>query len=155
MKNKTSNTKKARHFLYALLCAVLFSNCAWGQFSLAPSKGNRYSYFLNGDVWETSISHKSEFVLKMYTDGEYTSVWIQNLSMSEGRFKKLMACVDSLDNIVVGGVTKSAPFGTEDWEICSFEIYGCDDDAEYIPLNSPPDIFYLMKALRVRWLNGA
>lgn len=148
-------TKKSANMLYTLLCAVLIFSSARGQISIPPAKGDRYSYFLNGDIWETSISHKSEFVLKMYTNGEYTSVWIQNLSMSEGRFKKLMACVDSLDNIVVGGVTRSAPTGTEDWEICSFEIYGCDDDAEYIPLNSPPDIFNLMKMLRVRWLNGA
>ena len=147
-------TKKSANMLYTLLCAVLISSSACGQFTLEPAKGDRYSYYLNGDVWETDISHKSEFVLKMYTDGEYTSVWIQNLSMSEGRFKKLMACVDSLDNIVVGGVTRSAPTGTEDWEICSFEICGCDDGVEYIPLNSPTDIFHLMKTLRVRWLNG-
>jgi hypothetical protein len=148
------NLKRSlRYLVYLLLCTILISQSAWGQISIPPAKGDRYSYFLNGDVWETNISHKSEFVLKVYSDGEYTGVWIQNLSMSKGRFIKLMNCVDSLDNIVVGGVTRSAPTGTEDWEICLFEVYGCADDAEYIPLNSPPDIFYLMKMIRVRWLN--
>lgn len=152
MKIKFILTENAGHF-YTLLCIILFSSSAWGQTSLVPNKGDRYSYFLNGDVWETNSSYKSEFVLKVYSNDDYKSVWIQNLSMSEDRFKKLMSCVNSLDNIVVGGVTRSAPIGTEDWEICSFDIYSCEDNSNYIPLNSPSDIFYLMKILRIIWIN--
>ena len=91
MKTLLSNAKKLRCIFYTVLCTVLIYSGAMAQITIEPSKGDRFSYYLNGDVWESSMTHKTEFVLKVFmADDIGKSVWIQNFSLNEKEFIKLM-----------------------------------------------------------------
>lgn len=115
-----------------LLLAVVFNSQA--QISIPPSKGDRMSYFLNGDVWETDITHKSKFALKVFISDGRQSVWIQNFSLPEKTLNKLMVYIGTLPGIATGGERRSAPSGTENWVLDSFEIWYIDKDGN-IPVN--------------------
>jgi hypothetical protein len=121
------------------MLAVVFQSSAQtitsgSSISIAPSKGDRMDFFLNGDVWETNITHKSKFALKVFISDGRQSVWIQNFSLPETTLNKLMEYIGKLPGIATGGVTKSAPSGTENWVLDSFEIWYIDKDGS-IPVN--------------------
>jgi len=150
MKTKFRLPKKTRYFLYTLLCTVLFTSSVWTQITLEPSKGDRFSYFLNGNIWKTSITIKSEFALKVYSSknlGKY--VWILNFSLKEKEFIALMEFIDSLDKTNVGNKTHSSKGDSDVWFLSSFVIYG--HNYYTVPANevSPPDLDYLMKHIRI------
>ncbi len=156
MKNSNFITKVAGYFLCTLLCAVLLFSSASAQFTLEPSKGDRFSYFLNGDVWEISLTLKSEFALKKFISPDgYSSTWIQNLSMTEINLKKLMEYLDNLPNINVGGKTMSSRAGEDNWVLDSFKIYSSDYYEKPVGEDTPPDLQYLMKMIRLYFRNGA
>ena len=138
-----------KKLLLFLVLISLMSCRGQNGFILEPSKGDRFSYFLNGDVWETEITYKSKFALQVFSDNHSMSVWIQNLSMSNEKFLNLRNYINSLPEFLVSGMTASYTEGKNDYKEESFTIYGCDGgNKEYIPLNSPPDIHCLMKKIR-------
>jgi hypothetical protein len=150
MKPKNKQMKKL--LFIAILTIFAFSLVA--QITLEPSKGDRFSYYLNGDVWESSIALKSEFALKVYASevvGKH--VWILNFSLKEKEFIELMEFVDSLDKINVENKTHWSENGSDVWFLSSFSIYG--HDYYTVPANevSPPDLDYLMKKIKSHFKN--
>lgn len=136
-----------------IITAICSCLIGFSQLSIPPAKGDRFDFFLNGDVWGTEITPQSEFVLKLYVSKDYRFLWIDNLIMSEIRFEELMNYLDDLPDIVVGDITYSAPMGTENWELCSFALYKGKDDSWYYDMKSTPDIYYIMDKIRLKYKN--
>ena len=135
--------------LLLILPIFLISILAYSQISILPSKGDRFSFCLNGDVWETKITIKSKFVLKVFIslEGE-KHIWIQNLSLKENELIALMKYIDLLPNINVGAKTKSTNIGSRDWKLDSFHIHGGDYYEKPVGEDIPPDLFYLRKKIK-------
>jgi|ERR1035437_1015553 hypothetical protein len=136
-------------FILVIIC--LFFSELQAQISIAPSKGDRFDYFLNGDVWETSLTNKSEFVLKVFISGEYEVIWIQNLSLKESVLKQLEEYINELPGIATGGETKSSANGKENWRLESFEIWYKDTNG-FIPSNQKAgnlNILYLQNKIKL------
>ena len=126
------------------LILMMFCLVGWGQGSsgitIEPSKGNRISLFFDGKVFDSDLYSDlidvPVFVLKVFSDEERQSVWIQNFYLSEVKFKALMKHIDSLDKVYVSGWGESAPKGTNDYKLSSFHIYTDSNEV---------DIFYNKK----------
>jgi len=122
----------------------------FAQFTLMPSKGDRFSYFLNGDVWETSLTIKSEFALKRFigTDG-FSSTWILNLSLTEKEIISLKDYLEKLPDINIGAEAMMSRSGEGNWQLNSFGIYSSDYYEKPVNEGTPPDLQYIMKMIKL------
>lgn len=99
------------------------------QISIPPAEGDRASYYLvnsewgkGGLVWETDFDYSSPIILKSFRDTEIEHFWIQKLSMKTNEFKKLMEYLEK-NNIGIGGITKEAERGSDNYQLSAFDIY--------------------------------
>jgi len=151
-----------------LLLAVVFNSSAqssistgtltssYSTYSIAPSKGDRMDFFLNGDVWETNLTNKSHFALKVFISEDTPQfVWILNIDMPEIKFKKLKEFVELLPSVCVTGETMMTANGSKPI-LDSFDVRWCDEKSDYIPINSENkvDIFSLQSNIRRYVLNN-
>lgn len=112
------------------------------QLSIPPAKGDRFNYFLIGDVWVTSYSHNhSGFAVKVFKSDDRESTWIQNLGMKESQFIMLMKYINSLPELTAGQPSKVLEKGSDEWVVDSFHIY--DDYFDN------PDIKYLLSEIKI------
>jgi hypothetical protein len=119
---------------------------------IKTSKQDRFVFYLNGDIWETVITRKSNVSVRMSVsmDGR-VSTWIQILSLPELTAKKLLEYIDSDPYIAVAGITTEAPTGLGKYTLSSFGIVFCDKRTDLIPLsntNIEVDLFYLLHQVR-------
>jgi hypothetical protein len=133
--------------LTALL--LLLSGMVMGQMTIPPAKGDRASYYLIGDVWESSYNNKhSGFVLQTFRSHNHKSIWIQELSMGDHEMERLMKFISSLPKAEACCKTMVSKRGDNVWEISSFEIHGPDFYNVPIGEDTLPDIYYLMDNIR-------
>lgn len=102
----------------------------YGQgFTLEPAKGDRASYYLvnsqwgeGGLVWESDFDYSSPIILKSFRNTETESYWIQKLNMKTGEFEKLKKYLEK-NNIGIGGITREAERGSNNYQLSAFDIY--------------------------------
>ena len=129
---------------------------SYPTYSIAPSKGDRMDFFLNGDVWETNLTNKSHFALKVFiSEDALQFVWILNLDMPEIKFKKLKEFIELLPSVCVTGETMMTANGSKP-VLDSFDVRWCDERSDYIPISSENkvDIFSLQSNIRRYVLNN-
>ncbi|MFA5300911.1 MAG: hypothetical protein WC389_22190 [Lutibacter sp.] len=133
-----------------LIILLLFSGISmFGQFSLAPSKGDRFGFYLDGDVWNTDLSYcKSvpKFAIHVFISPDgWTSVWFQNFYLTQNHLQKLIDYIDSRPELTVYSIQMESVGSSK---ISTFDIYKKPSDTLNYTSLEPPDIFYLMKEIR-------
>jgi hypothetical protein len=117
----------------SILIIIFFclSLISFSQDTIVSPSGDKYSYYLTGDNWSQFKTPKTELSLSLFvsSDGD-KSVWLQNISMEERQFKKLMNYIDAIPKIAVGAKAYHKSI------LDSFEIYSNDNNnADYLPMN--------------------
>ena len=124
--------KKLTLIVLAFCLSFLLAGFLPAQISIPPAEGDRASYFLvnsewgeGGLVWETEIDYSSPIILKSFRDTGSEHYWIQKLNMKTSEFKKLMEYLEK-NNVGIGGITREAERGSDDYQLSAFDIYFID-----------------------------
>lgn len=114
-----------------ILILIYISFSGYSQDTIVTAKGDEYSYYLTGNSWSQFKTSKTKLSIKVYVSNEGNrSVWLQNLSLKETVFNKLMGYVDTLPHIAIGARTYYNHI------LDSFEIYFNDNtNIDYMPMN--------------------
>ena len=142
-----------KKLLLIIIILVLHVN-VFAQFTIKPSKGDRFSYFLNGDVWEATLTIKSEFALKRFISTDnFSSTWILNLSLTEKELISLKDYLDKLPDINIGTETMMSNSGEDNWRLNSFKIHSSDYYENSVGEDTPPNLQYIMKMIQLYFKN--
>ena len=137
-----------------LILTMIVSTNLIAQINIPPSPGERHSYFLNGNEWETYISSsKIKFALKTFDDGESYSMWILNFSLKESELKKLANYLDQLPELNIIMNSKTSSDNGKTWYVDSFEIHGKDVYEMPVGKETKPNLNLVMEKIR-HYFNG-
>lgn len=137
-----------------LITLITLSLTGMGQgITLAPADGDRFSYFLDGDVWNTDLSYcKSvpKFVIHVFVSPEGRQhVWFDNFYLKEWQVYQIEEYIDKLSNIAVSGRTfskKNDDVGESLFS--SFNIYYKNNTTQQIESDKAVDLNYLLRKIK-------
>lgn len=132
-----------------LILLILFAFDGSAQVTIYPSTGDRFTFYLTNQVWETEPNIYSPFILQVYiSPSGWQHVDITNINLTESKFKKFKKFFDSIPGYgthsryyINDGSTKEVFF--------AFDIYADPDkNSMFIDPSIKIDIIDLMNKIR-------